>query len=122
MRMSYTTITTSGIWNRLALYALPLAKIELEADGKWYHVRCRRGLSAAITAAEGSAKTIDDKAVKLGTAAKDVATATATTTEEKTAFWEPDPDTGYYRPVTGTKELDAADLRAEMLKQRMLHD
>ena len=82
----------------------------------------RRGLSAAITAAEGSAKTIDDKAVKLGTAAKDVATATATTTEEKTAFWEPDPDTGYYRPVTGTKEVDAADLRAEMLKQRMLHD
>ncbi|KAG8085357.1 hypothetical protein GUJ93_ZPchr0010g10794 [Zizania palustris] len=83
----------------------------------------RRGLSsAAITAAEGSTKIIEDKAVKLGTVAKDVAAAMATTTEEKTAFWEPDPETGYYRPVTGTKEVDAADLRAEMLKQRMLHD
>ncbi|KAG8085304.1 hypothetical protein GUJ93_ZPchr0010g9369 [Zizania palustris] len=83
----------------------------------------RGGLSsAAITAAEGSTKIIEDKAVKLGTVAKDVAAAMATTTEEKTAFWEPDPETGYYRPVTGTKEVDAADLRAEMLKQRMLHD
>ncbi|XP_015692987.1 protein SENESCENCE-ASSOCIATED GENE 21, mitochondrial-like [Oryza brachyantha] len=82
----------------------------------------RRGMSAAITTVEGSAKIIEDKAVKLGTVAKDVTTAMATTTEEKTAFWEPDPETGYYRPVTGTKEVDAADLRAEMIKQRMLHD
>ncbi|KAF0927605.1 hypothetical protein E2562_034574, partial [Oryza meyeriana var. granulata] len=81
-----------------------------------------RGLSAAITTAEGSTKIIEDMAVKLGTVAKDIATAMATTTEKKTAFWEPDPETGYYRPVTGTKEVDAADLRAEMLKQRMLHD
>uniref|UniRef100_J3M6C2 Uncharacterized protein n=2 Tax=Oryza brachyantha TaxID=4533 RepID=J3M6C2_ORYBR len=79
-------------------------------------------MSAAITTVEGSAKIIEDKAVKLGTVAKDVTTAMATTTEEKTAFWEPDPETGYYRPVTGTKEVDAADLRAEMIKQRMLHD
>nr|CAB3461712.1 unnamed protein product [Digitaria exilis] len=68
----------------------------------------RRSLSAAVTVAEESAKKVGEKAVKLGT--------------EKTAFWEPDPDTGYYRPVTGTKEVDAADLRAEMLKQRMLPD
>jgi hypothetical protein len=54
--------------------------------------------------------------------AKDIASAMATTTEEKTAFWEPDPETGYYRPVTGTKEVDAADLRAEMLKRRILQD
>jgi len=80
----------------------------------------RRGLSAAITVAE-SLK-VEEKAVKLGTVAKDIASAMATTTEEKTAFWEPDPETGYYRPVTGTKEVDAADLRAEMLKQRMLQD
>lgn len=82
----------------------------------------RRGLSAAITVAEESAKKVEEKAVKLGTVAKDIASAMATTTEEKTAFWEPDPETGYYRPVTGTKEVDAADLRAEMLKQRMLQD
>ncbi|EES19396.1 hypothetical protein BDA96_09G117100 [Sorghum bicolor] len=80
----------------------------------------RRGLSAAITVAESSAKKVEEKAVKLGTVAKDIASAMATTTEEKTAFWEPDPETGFYRPVTGTKEVDAADLRAEMLKQRML--
>ncbi|KAJ1262452.1 hypothetical protein BS78_09G117200 [Paspalum vaginatum] len=81
----------------------------------------RRGLSAAITVAEESVKKVE-KALKLGTVAKDIASAMATTTEEKTAFWEPDPETGYYRPVTGTKEVDAADLRAEMLKQRMLQD
>jgi len=82
----------------------------------------RRGLSAAITVAEESLNKVEEKAVKLGTVAKDIASAMATTTEEKTAFWEPDPETGYYRPVTGTKEVDAADLRAEMLKQRMLQD
>ena len=82
----------------------------------------RRGLSAAITVAAESLKKVEEKAVKLGTVAKDIASAMATTTEEKTAFWEPDPETGYYRPVTGTKEVDAADLRAEMLKQRMLQD
>ncbi|WVZ98193.1 hypothetical protein U9M48_043677 [Paspalum notatum var. saurae] len=82
----------------------------------------RRGLSAAITVAEESVKKVEEKAVKLGTVAKDITSAMATTTEEKTAFWEPDPETGYYRPVTGTKEVDAADLRAEMLKQRMLQD
>ncbi|GJM88369.1 hypothetical protein PR202_ga04424 [Eleusine coracana subsp. coracana] len=82
----------------------------------------RRALSAAITVVEGSGKTVVEKAVKLGTVAKDVASALATTTEEKTAFWEPDPETGYYRPVTGTKEVDAADLRAEMMKQRILQE
>lgn len=82
----------------------------------------RRGLSAAMTVAEDSVKKVEDKAVKLGTVAKDIASAMATTTEEKTAFWEPDPETGYYRPVTGTKEVDAADLRAEMLKRRILQD
>ena len=82
----------------------------------------RRGLSAAITVAAESLKKVEEKAVKLGTVAKDIASAMATTTEEKTTFWEPDPETGYYRPVTGTKEVDAADLRAEMLKQRMLQD
>ncbi|KAL6619394.1 hypothetical protein ACP70R_034533 [Stipagrostis hirtigluma subsp. patula] len=82
----------------------------------------RRAFSAAITVAEESTKKAEAKAVKLGTVAKDVTSAMATTMEEKTAFWEPDPETGYYRPVTGTKEVDAADLRAEMLKQRMLQD
>nr|XP_051203869.1 late embryogenis abundant protein 2-like [Lolium perenne] len=75
----------------------------------------RRGISAAIAAIDVSAKKVEEKAVKLG------ATATATTTEDKTAFWEPDPKTGDYRPVTGTKEVDPADLRAEMRKQRLLH-
>jgi hypothetical protein len=78
--------------------------------------------SAAVTVAEDSAKKVGETAVKLGTVAKDIASAMATTTEEKTAFWEPDPDTGFYRPVTGTKVVDAVDLRAEMLKQRMLQD
>lgn len=75
-----------------------------------------------MTVAEGSSKKAEEKAVKLSTVAKDVATAMATTTEDKTAFWEPDPETGYYRPVTGTKEVDAADLRAEMLKQNVLQE
>ncbi|KAK8457975.1 hypothetical protein SEVIR_3G279200v4 [Setaria viridis] len=78
--------------------------------------------AAAVTVAEESTKKAGETAVKLGTVAKDIASAMATTTEEKTAFWEPDPETGFYRPVTGTKEVDAADLRAEMLKQRMLQD
>jgi hypothetical protein len=68
----------------------------------------------AIAAIEVSAKKVEEKAVKLGTA------ATATTTEDKTAFWEPDPKTGDYRPVTGTKEVDPADMRAEMRKQKLL--
>ncbi|KQK06700.1 protein SENESCENCE-ASSOCIATED GENE 21, mitochondrial [Brachypodium distachyon] len=74
----------------------------------------RRGFSVAITAIDVSAKKVQEKAVKLGTAAVE------DTTEDKTAFWEPDPKTGDYRPVTGTKEVDAADLRAELLKQRVL--
>jgi hypothetical protein len=82
------------------------------------HRVIRRALSAAaITVVEGSEKT----AVKLGTVVKNATSALATTTEDKTAFWEPDPETRYYRPVTGTKEVDAADLRAQMLKQR-IHD
>nr|AWJ68113.1 late embryogenesis abundant [Cleistogenes songorica] len=81
-----------------------------------------RALSAAITVVEGSEKTVAEKAVKLGTVVKDATSALATTTEEKTAFWEPDPETRYNRPVTGTKEVDAADLRAEMLKQRNLQE
>jgi hypothetical protein len=68
----------------------------------------------AIAAIEVSAKKVEEKAVKLGTA------ATATTTEDKTAFWEPDPKTGDYRPVTGSKEVDPADMRAEMRKQKLL--
>ncbi|CAM0955877.1 unnamed protein product [Alopecurus aequalis] len=74
----------------------------------------RRGISVAIAAIGVSAKKVEEKAVKLVTA------ATATTTEDKTAFWEPDPETGDYRPVTGTKEVDPADLSAAMQKQRLL--
>ncbi|XP_020148518.1 late embryogenis abundant protein 2-like [Aegilops tauschii subsp. strangulata] len=74
----------------------------------------RRGFSAAITAIDVSVKKVEEKAVKLGMA------ATEDTTEDKTAFWEPDPKTGDYRPVTGTKEVDPADLRAEVLKRRLL--
>ncbi|XP_044961086.1 late embryogenis abundant protein 2-like [Hordeum vulgare subsp. vulgare] len=74
----------------------------------------RRGFSAAITAIGVSSKKVEEKAVKLGTA------ATEDTTEDKTAFWKPDPKTGDYRPVTGTKEVDPADLRAEMFKRRLL--
>ena len=82
----------------------------LSRDDVWR----RRGISTAIAAIGVSAKKVEEKAVKLGTA------ATAATTEDKTAFWEPDPKTGDYRPVTGNKEVDPADLRAAMLKQRLL--
>ncbi|KAK4741604.1 hypothetical protein SAY87_025192 [Trapa incisa] len=33
-------------------------------------------------------------------------------------LWGPDPKTGYYRPVDRTEEIDVADLRAALLKQK----
>ncbi|KAG8389503.1 hypothetical protein BUALT_Bualt02G0236200 [Buddleja alternifolia] len=39
--------------------------------------------------------------------------------EESTkTSWVPDPETGYFRPENQTKELDAAELRAMLLKNK----
>jgi len=32
--------------------------------------------------------------------------------------WVPDPKTGYYRPETGSNEIDAAELRAALLNNK----
>lgn len=32
--------------------------------------------------------------------------------------WVPDPKTGYYRPDNGAEEIDVAELRAALLKQK----
>lgn len=32
--------------------------------------------------------------------------------------WVPDPVTGYYRPENGAKDIDVADLRALLLKNK----
>lgn len=37
---------------------------------------------------------------------------------QKIAAWIPDPKTGYYRPETGSKEIDPAELRAALLNNK----
>ncbi|CAN8306384.1 unnamed protein product [Cochlearia groenlandica] len=36
------------------------------------------------------------------------------------APWVPDPKTGYYRPETGSEEIDPAELRAILLNNKQL--
>ncbi|KAL0642450.1 hypothetical protein Bca4012_040740 [Brassica carinata] len=37
---------------------------------------------------------------------------------QKIAAWIPDPKTGYYRPETGSNEIDPAELRAALLNKK----
>ncbi|XP_059298052.1 protein SENESCENCE-ASSOCIATED GENE 21, mitochondrial-like isoform X2 [Lycium ferocissimum] len=39
----------------------------------------------------------------------------------KTTSWVPDPVTGYYRPESHVKEVDAAELRNMLLKHKRQH-
>ena len=39
-------------------------------------------------------------------------------TSKKTTSWVPDPVTGYYRPESHAKEIDAAELRQMLLKHK----
>ncbi|KQK04141.1 protein SENESCENCE-ASSOCIATED GENE 21, mitochondrial [Brachypodium distachyon] len=75
----------------------------------------QRGYSVSAALAKGAGRSAEERtavAVKRTMAAKkDVATAAAA--EEKTA-WVPDPVTGCYRPSSGAKEVDAAELRSKL--------
>ncbi|XP_050235741.1 protein SENESCENCE-ASSOCIATED GENE 21, mitochondrial-like [Mercurialis annua] len=69
----------------------------------------RRGFSAAASSA-ASTRSGAASMVK-NTAEKEVVKST-----EKVA-WVPDPRTGFYRPENMAKEIDAAELRAVLLKK-----
>ncbi|KAF8724394.1 hypothetical protein HU200_021430 [Digitaria exilis] len=74
----------------------------------------RRGYSVAVAVVKGPGRMAVEKVAKRVMGKKVTAAA-----QEKTA-WVPDPVTGYYRPAGGAiKEVDAADLRAKLLTQRV---
>ncbi|XP_006644122.2 protein SENESCENCE-ASSOCIATED GENE 21, mitochondrial [Oryza brachyantha] len=78
----------------------------------------RRGYSVAAAVVKGAGRRPDEK--KAAAAAAATKRTMAKAAEEKTAAWVPDPVTGYYRPAGGAKEVDAAELRAKLLSQRMV--
>ncbi|XP_010522797.1 PREDICTED: protein SENESCENCE-ASSOCIATED GENE 21, mitochondrial [Tarenaya hassleriana] len=72
---------------------------------------CRRGFAAAATA-HGSVS---------GGGRGGAATALKKKVGEENsqkATWGPDPKTGYYRPETGSQEIDPAELRATLLNNK----
>ncbi|XP_072959432.1 late embryogenesis abundant protein Lea5 [Typha angustifolia] len=72
----------------------------------------RRGYSAAAAVVMGTGRRVEEKVAFMG-GKRDLAGDTAAATS-----WVPDPVTGYYRPATGTGEIDAAELRAMLLNQK----
>nr|CAB3477051.1 unnamed protein product [Digitaria exilis] len=78
----------------------------------------RRGYSVAVAVVKGPGRMAVEKVAKRVMGKKEANTVAAMA-QEKTA-WVPDPVTGYYRPAGGAnKEVDAADLRAKLLTQRV---
>lgn len=69
---------------------------------------CRRGYAAASQGAVSSTG-----AVRNNVMMKKVAEES-----NKTTSWVPDPVTGYYRPESHVKEIDAAELRNMLLKYK----
>ncbi|CAO2203372.1 unnamed protein product [Urochloa humidicola] len=76
-----------------------------------------RGYSVATAVVKGPGRKAVEKVAKL-VMGKEVSTAVAS--PEKTP-WVPDPITGYYRPAGIPKEMDAAELRAKLLPQRVVN-
>lgn len=72
-------------------------------------------MAAAVV--KGTGRKAVEKVAKRITG-KEVNIAAASASAEKTP-WVPDPVTGYYRPAGGAKEVDAAELRARLLTQRV---
>ncbi|XP_066308838.1 protein SENESCENCE-ASSOCIATED GENE 21, mitochondrial-like [Miscanthus floridulus] len=79
----------------------------------------RRAYSVAAAMAKGAARRADEKKAAAVTkrvmGKKEVNTAAAAAEEKKA--WVPDPVTGYYRPGSAAKEVDAAELRAKLLSE-----
>ena len=76
----------------------------------------------AAAMAKGAARRADEKKAAAAAAVtkrvmvkKEVNTAAAAAEEKKA--WVPDPVTGYYRPGSAAKEVDAAELRAKLLAE-----
>ncbi|RCV23618.1 hypothetical protein SEVIR_5G020000v4 [Setaria viridis] len=76
----------------------------------------RRGYSVAAAVVKGPGRKAVEKVAKRVMGKKEVNTTAAS--PENTP-WVPDPVTGYYRPAGGTMEVDAAELRAMLLPQRV---
>ncbi|OEL35802.1 hypothetical protein BAE44_0003179 [Dichanthelium oligosanthes] len=75
-----------------------------------------RGYSVAAAVVKGPGRKAVEKVAKR-VMGKEVNTAAAASAEKTP--WVPDPVTGYYRPAGGAKEVDAAELRAKLLTQRV---
>ena len=71
----------------------------------------RRGFAAAAETMRRSSKAEDKAAVAQLLAGKRVVGADSVS-------WVPDPVTGYYRPANGVVEVDAAELRAMLLRPK----
>ncbi|EES02876.1 hypothetical protein BDA96_03G157700 [Sorghum bicolor] len=80
----------------------------------------RRGYSVAAAVVKGISgrKAVEKVAKRIMGKEVNTAAAASVSAAEKTP-WVPDPVTGYYRPAGGTKEVDAAELRARLLTQRV---
>ncbi|EEF39286.1 indole-3-acetic acid-induced protein ARG2 [Ricinus communis] len=74
----------------------------------------RRGFSAAASA---SASAAAPKATARSGAAMVKKTGEEVVGSTEKVSWVPDPRTGFYRPENVAKEIDAAELRAMLLKK-----
>ena len=72
----------------------------------------------AAVVLKGPGRMVVEKVAKRVMGKEAMNTAAAAAPAEK-APWVPDPVTGYYRPAGGAKEVDAVDLRAKLLPQRV---
>jgi hypothetical protein len=83
-------------------------------------VVCRGGYSMAAAVVKGHRrKAVEEVAKRVMGKRKEVNTAAAS---PENIPWVPDPITGYYHPAAGgaSKEVDAAELRAILLPQRVV--
>nr|GMD97445.1 protein SENESCENCE-ASSOCIATED GENE 21, mitochondrial-like [Ipomoea batatas] len=84
--------------------ALSFSTAKLVADR--ISVAVRRGYAAAAAASQGG--------VSGGGVMKKAGEAS-----RKETSWVPDPVTGYYRPENIAKEMDAAEMRAALIKNKI---
>ncbi|KAI3853833.1 hypothetical protein MKW92_047438 [Papaver armeniacum] len=83
-------------------------------DGVSLSLNRSRGISSVATQAVGSRKS---GMVVTGGEVKSKSSPSAGSVTE-TSPWVPDPVTGYYRPESHADEIDVAELREMLLKQR----
>ncbi|CAI9767830.1 unnamed protein product [Fraxinus pennsylvanica] len=79
-------------------------KVSAAATGRGYSAAAQGGVSKSLSGGGVAPNMMLKKGVE---------------ESSKTTSWVPDPVTGYYRPENQAAEIDAAELRALLLKNKM---